>query len=134
MLSGPFLLATVTITNDNSFGTLQFSAPSYRVNENGGYATISVIRTGGSAQNLTVTYATTNGPFATSSGFTPNFVATSGNLIFTRGEVFKSFNVPILDDGVVDPPAEQLLLHRQPVQPSQPGRLRLPVQCGRLYR
>jgi hypothetical protein len=42
-------IATLTITNDNSYGAFQFSAPSYVVNENGGYATITVLRTGGIA-------------------------------------------------------------------------------------
>jgi len=34
------------IINDNNYGTLQFSTPTYLVNENGGFATVTVTRTG----------------------------------------------------------------------------------------
>ncbi len=58
--------ATLTITNDNSYGAFQFSAPGYVVNENGGYATITVLRTGGTAGPVSVKCATSNGPNALS--------------------------------------------------------------------
>jgi uncharacterized delta-60 repeat protein/uncharacterized repeat protein (TIGR01451 family) len=94
--------ATVTITNDNSFGKLQFSSPAYSVSENGGFATLTVVRVGGAAQTLTVHYSTADST-AVSTGPTPNYVATSGNLTFNPGEVSKSFNIPILNDGIIDP-------------------------------
>ncbi|HWW00693.1 MAG TPA: Calx-beta domain-containing protein [Candidatus Acidoferrum sp.] len=94
--------ALVTILDDDFFGHLQFSSPSYVVNEDGGYATLTVTRTGGAAQALSVNYATSDGS-AVSSGTLPNYVATSGTLTFNPGEVSKSFTVPLLDDGVVDP-------------------------------
>ena len=102
VLAGSPISANVTIVDDNFYGKLQFSAPSYTVNENGGYATISVVRVGGSAETLGVHYATTDGN-AISAGPVPNFVATSGTLTFGPGEITKSFNVTILDDGQVDP-------------------------------
>jgi uncharacterized delta-60 repeat protein len=91
--------ATLTISNDNSYGTLQFSAPSYLVNENGGYATITVIRTGGAAGSVSVNYATTNG--TATNGV--NYFATNGVLMFAPNQTAANFNVTIIDDGVQDP-------------------------------
>jgi uncharacterized repeat protein (TIGR01451 family)/uncharacterized delta-60 repeat protein len=102
VLAGVPIVTSVNIIDDDFYGNLHFSAPNYLVNENGGYATITVVRTGGSAQSLSVNYATADGT-AVSKGTLPNFVATSGNLTFNPGEVSKSFNVPLLDDGLVNP-------------------------------
>ncbi len=60
-LMGSISNASLTIINDNSAGTLQFSAPSYLVNENGGYATITVVRTGGSVGTISAHYSTSDG-------------------------------------------------------------------------
>src|SRR5208282_876907 len=60
-LMGSISNASLTIINDNSAGTLQFSAPSYLVNENGGYATITVVRTGGSVGTISARYSTSDG-------------------------------------------------------------------------
>jgi len=107
VLSGTPTAATVTIIDDNSYGSLQFSAPSYQVYEKGGYITIPVIRTGGSAQTLTVNFATADGPVAVSSGPLPNYVGITNTLTFGPGQVAQTFNVTILDDGVTDaPPAD----------------------------
>ena len=102
VLAGTPTAATVTIKNDNYYGSLQFSAASYRVNENGGYLTIPVIRTGGAAQTLTVNYATADGPLAYATGPLPNYVGVTNTLTFGPGEVAKTFNVTILDDGVTN--------------------------------
>jgi uncharacterized delta-60 repeat protein len=90
--------ATLTIVNDNSYGTFQFSAPSYVVNEGGGLATITVTRSGVSVGSVPVTYATAdNTAFAGT-----NYVATNGSLTFLQGDVSKSFTVRIINDGVQD--------------------------------
>ena len=39
--------AVILINNDNSYGTFQFSSPSYVVNETGGYSLLTVIRNNG---------------------------------------------------------------------------------------
>jgi uncharacterized delta-60 repeat protein len=99
--------ATLVIINDNNAGTLQFSAPSCLVNENGGSATLTVIRTGGAAGPATVNYSTSDGPHAfTGTGHvTTNYAGiTNGLLTFGPGEIAKSFDVPIKDDGVPDDP------------------------------
>ena len=91
--------AVVTIINDNSYGTFQFSAPSYIVNENGGYSTITVIRTGSTNGTASVQFATTNGTAFAGT----NYTLTSGTLTFVPGQLAASTNVPVLNDGVVDP-------------------------------
>ena len=85
--------ATLTINNDNSYGTFQFSAPSYVVNENGGYATITVLRTGGTAGPASVNYATSNGSQSLSAD--ANYDTTNGTLIFVTNQTAASFNVTI---------------------------------------
>lgn len=92
--------ATLTITNDNSAGSLQFASASYLVNENGGYAAITVIRTGGNVGSITAQFTTTNGTAVKG----VNFVATNGPITLAAGQDSATFNVAILNDHVVDPP------------------------------
>ena len=93
--------ATLTISNDNSYGSLQFSVPVYTVDEDGGYATITVVRSGGAAGTDYVNYATSPG-LNTTAGI--NYSNTCGVLTFAPGQLSSSFNVPIIDDGVQDAP------------------------------
>jgi uncharacterized delta-60 repeat protein/uncharacterized repeat protein (TIGR01451 family) len=101
MLAGSRVTANVTIVDDNQYGNLEFSAPTYYVNENGGYATITAIRTGGAAQTLTVNFGTTDGT-AVSTGPQAfrNYAATNGTLTFAPGQIAASFTVPIYDNGL----------------------------------
>ena len=95
---GSLTNATLTILNDNSSGTLQFSAPSYTVNEDGGQATITVIRTGGAVGTASVQYATSDG--TATNGL--NYTGATNTLSFAAGQTAASFTVPIIPDGVVD--------------------------------
>jgi uncharacterized delta-60 repeat protein len=98
-LLGTATTAVLTISNDNSLGSFQFSAPSYAVNENGGYATVTIVRSGVTVGSVPVNFTTAdNTAFAGT-----NYVATNGMLVFAQGEISKSFTVPILDDGTNDP-------------------------------
>ena len=99
VLLGGTTNATLTIINDNSYGVFQFSAPSYVVNENGGFATLTVTRSGVAVGSVVVNYATAdNTAFAGT-----NYVAkTNGTLTFLQGDVSKSFTIPIINDGVQD--------------------------------
>ncbi len=54
-------MLTITDNDVAPPGTLQLSAATYSVAENGGSATITVTRTGGSAGAVGVTLATSNG-------------------------------------------------------------------------
>jgi len=91
--------AVININNDNTYGALQFSAPAYVVNENGGYETVTVIRTASTNGTATVQFATADNTALA----TKNYAATNGMLTFAPGQLAATFNVPILDDGVVDP-------------------------------
>ena len=91
--------ATLTITNDNSYGVFQFSAPSYVVREDGGYVTITVLRTGGIAAPVSVRYYTSNGPKATNG---INYVGTNNVLNFAANQTAASFNVTIANIGATE--------------------------------
>ncbi len=98
---------TVTITANQTLyakwienhGTLQLSATTYSVNENGGSVTITATRTDGSAGAATVNYATANGTALAGSDYTTN----SGLLNWADGDTTsKTFTVTILDDAVYE--------------------------------
>ena len=92
--------ATLTIVEDDPpppAGSLQFSQASYTVAENGGVATVTVRRVGGSFGAVSVAYATGNGTGVTGTDYT----AATGMLSWTGGDAAdKTFSVPILDNGV----------------------------------
>ncbi|MCY7346197.1 MAG: hypothetical protein LH614_08225, partial [Pyrinomonadaceae bacterium] len=80
-------------------GALQFSGATYSANENGGTATITVTRSGGSDGAVGVNYATSNGTATAGSDYT----ATNGALSWNAGEAgSKTFTVPILDDNLLE--------------------------------
>ena len=79
-------------------GSLQLSSAAYSVIENGGTATITVTRSGGSDGAVSVNYATSNGSAISGSDYT----ATSGTLHFAAGELSKTFTIPIMNDSVVE--------------------------------
>lgn len=77
-------------------GTLAFSASTYSIAENGGAATITASRTGGSTGAVGVSYATSTGGTATAGA---DFTTASGTLSWASGDATsKTFPVTILDD------------------------------------
>jgi hypothetical protein len=78
--------------------SVQFNATSYVVNENAGSVSVSVTRTGNTANAVTINYATSDGSAKKPSDYT----SVSGSLQFAAGETVKSFVVPILDDTLVE--------------------------------
>jgi hypothetical protein len=88
--------ATVTILDDDGPGVLQFSAPTFTVNENGGAAVLTVSRTRGSVGTVTVEYAATSGTAVAGSDFTD----ATGTVTFAPGETSKTITIPIVDDGL----------------------------------
>ncbi|CAN5754676.1 hypothetical protein BH10CHL1_BH10CHL1_39540 [soil metagenome] len=93
--------ATLTIIDEESPSTAQFSVASYSVAENvvGGNATITVILNKASATPLSVDYATSNGTATAGSDYT----AASGTLTFAVGETSKTFAVAITNDNIFEP-------------------------------
>ncbi len=90
--------AVLTVIDDDNGGALQFSAATYSVNETGGSVTITVVRSGGVAGNVTIDYATGNGSAAAGSDYTAN----SGTLTFNAGDISKTFSILIADDDLAE--------------------------------
>jgi hypothetical protein len=92
---------------------IEFSAANYTVAENvaGGNVTITVNRTGGCSDPVTVNYTTLANTATAASDYTTK----SGTLSFASGEMSKTFEVTILNDNV-DETTESFLL-----QLSNPG-------------
>ncbi len=83
--------------SDNGEQGLQFSLAGYSVSEATPKAIITVKRIGGTAGNVQVNFATSDGT-ATVSGL--DYTSTNGTLSFGPGYVSKTFGVPILNDAV----------------------------------
>jgi hypothetical protein len=101
--SGNALLGTpqqaqLRIAKNDAAGTLQFAAADGSVSEAGPYALVKVTRTGGTAGNVTVDYATAD---VTAQAYV-DYVPATGTLVFGSGEMSKTILVTVLDDGVVD--------------------------------
>lgn len=89
--------ATINILNDDN--QLGFTVSDYSVSENGGAATISVSRKGGTVGTVGVFYSTVIGGTATDGA---DFNGASGTLTFNPGITNQSFTVTILDDSLVE--------------------------------
>ena len=92
--------ATLSIINSDFRGQVAFSTDTYSVNENGGPGYITIVRTGGSAESITVSFATLPGTAIPGVDFYP----TNGTLLFGPGEVSKTITVPIIDNAQPDAP------------------------------
>ena len=97
---GTMNAAVLSITNTDSRGVLSFSLPSYDVDENGGFATIPVVRTGGAAGTISVGFAAS----AATALNNIDFNITNGTLAFGPGEIEKAFTVRIIDNNYPDVP------------------------------
>src|SRR5947199_1520439 len=91
---GNLSTAVLTIVDDDTAGTVQFSSATYSVNENTASVTITVTRTGGAASGVTVNYATSDGTATAGS----DYIAKSGTLSFAAGQASKTFTIPIIND------------------------------------
>jgi hypothetical protein len=97
--------ATLTIVDDEGPGQIDFSSASYTVLESGGFATITVTRTGAANLSETVDYATqaaATSPATPTADYTP--IAIARTLTFAPGEMSKTFQVQITDDSDAESP------------------------------
>ncbi len=78
--------------------TIQFTAATYTVAESAGAATLTVQRAGDLDTAVGVDYATADGTAANGLKYT----AVSGTLAFAAGEISKTIEAPILNNGLVD--------------------------------
>jgi hypothetical protein len=84
----------LTIVDDDSYGVLSLTEVNYFVNEQGSNVLVTVVRTAGSAEEVSVDFATT-GITATGGA---DYQGTNGTLTFPDGVLVASFTIPILDD------------------------------------
>ena len=95
-------VSTVTIAdNDFSHGEFNFNVTAYITNENASFAVITVVRTNGSSGGVSVDYQTRPGlvsPATTNADFTP----VRGTLSFSSGQTIRTFQVPIVNDILVE--------------------------------
>lgn len=77
---------------------LDFSSPTYTVNENSTTATITVNRSADTSLAASVVYATSNGTATAGTDYT----AATGTLNFAAGETSKTFTVNILEDSLAE--------------------------------
>jgi hypothetical protein len=93
--------AILTIMDDDpapQAGVLQFSGPTFNVLENGVQLVLAVLRTGGSAGQLTVDYQSTDETATAGS----DYQSAVGTLVFGPGEISKTITLSILDDAAFD--------------------------------
>jgi hypothetical protein len=88
----------LTIIDNDTAPLVNFSNPTYSVAENIGTATITVTLSAVSGVTATVNYATSNGSAIAGSDYT----TATGTLIFTPGLTVRIFNVPIIDDALLE--------------------------------
>lgn len=104
----PTAVATI---DDAVNGSVQFNSATYTVNEDGGFLTVTVTRSGGSSGSVSVNYATSSGTATSGADFTP----TSGTITFLAGDTApKTFNVPILPDALIEGPENFVLTLSNP--------------------
>ena len=85
--------AVLTIDNVDFSGTVQFGSPIYSVKKFGGFAQVPVVRTGGTAQAITVNYTTVDGSALAGVDYLP----TNNTLTFLDGQTIQYITVPILN-------------------------------------
>ena len=107
---------TLTILDDDTAPTVQFSDAMYSVNENSGAALITVTLSAASGQTVTVNYATTDDTATAGSDYT----TTSGTLTFSPGQTVKTFSVPIIND-TLNEPSETVVLTLSSLSNATPG-------------
>lgn len=90
-------VAQMLIVSDD--GTLQFSLPNYEVAEDGGTASISVVRTGATNLQVSVDYLFLGGTALNGA----DFYGTNGTLTFAPGITVQSIPIPLVDDSYVEP-------------------------------
>ncbi len=87
------------VDNDFSRGVFAFSSATYVTNENAGFLRVTVVRTNGNYGQVTVKYFTRDESAIAGQDYT----ASQGTLTFNGVATSQSFNIPILNDNLVEP-------------------------------
>jgi len=81
-------------------GTLEFSAPSFKANEIGPKATLTVTRYGGATGTVKVPYFTSDGVSPNGAVAGVNYRTASGMLVFKANQKSATISIPTIDDHV----------------------------------
>ena len=93
---GTNTMTKVGIVNDDFGGTFAFKQSSYATNEFNTNFVVTVVRTGGTANGVTVDYATHDGTALDG----VRYVGTSGTLSFGSNELSKTFLIGVINDNL----------------------------------
>ena len=110
------------LSDDAPGGTISFSSASYNVAEDGGFATITVSRSGDTSAAVTVDYATTDStvtivPCSIAGGVASSrcdYTQHGGTLRFGAGDAAKTFTILINQDNFVEGPETVRLIAGNP--------------------
>lgn len=94
--------ATLVIANDDFYGSLQFMATDFFVNELGTNANVTVVRTGGTAGMVSAAVAIGNPAIDTAFSGSDYVGNPTVAVVFMAGETQKTFQVSIVDDGILE--------------------------------
>ncbi len=97
---GEKYFAGIDIRDNDPPQLFEFSSPTFSVMESGKLATITVMRTGGSAGTMSVDFATSDN--SAKAGKNRDYLAMAGSLTFAPGETTKTFSVTIIDDNLFE--------------------------------
>ncbi len=86
--------AVLTIVEDDAYGRLALRDVNFFVNERGTNASITVIRTEGTSEEVSVDFATS----AITATDGTDYLGTNGTLIFSNGVSMLTFTIPIIND------------------------------------
>ncbi len=119
-VSNPGLLgvrtnATLVIEDSDAYGTLAFSQSFYQADENGGAATVTIVRKNGLAGNVSADIS-----LLPVDPLSPgvDYVPTGGTISFLPGESSKPFTIQLLDDAEPDGNKDLVLTLSNPVNAS----------------
>jgi hypothetical protein len=99
---GPAASAPIDSLSLRPIPVLRFANATTSVSENGGTATVTVVREGPLNQTATVNYATSVGGGDTATSGT-DFTSTSGMLTFAPGDASENITIPIANDSDDEP-------------------------------
>ncbi|MGB9180873.1 MAG: LamG-like jellyroll fold domain-containing protein [Pyrinomonadaceae bacterium] len=90
--------ATADATTVTAPLMVQFSSATFNAAEGDAHATVSVIRSGGNTDAVSVNYAVNDGTATQRT----DYLLAAGTLHFAAGELNKTFSIPLIDDAYVE--------------------------------
>src|SRR5439155_11320150 len=98
---GPTNRATVTIVDNDSYGTVEFSRANYEVEENGTNVTITILRHDGTSGEIGVQLLVSNITATAGLDYTTNLVP-RGQITFGPGVLTRTFSIGMINDSLIE--------------------------------